>query len=114
MPFGLVNASAAFIDLMNRVFSDYLDKFDIVFIKDTLVFSKSHEELEQHLKLFLQQLRSRKLHAKFSKYSFWLEEVAFLCHIMKKEGMMVDPEKVKAVAEGKDLQICLRSAVFLA
>ena len=51
--FSLTNMSTAFMNLMNRVFSDYLDKFIIVFIDDILVYSKSHEKHEQHLKLVL-------------------------------------------------------------
>ena len=70
MPFGLTNAPAAFMDLMNRVFSDYLDKFVIVFIDDILVYSKNHEEHEKHLKLVLQRLRKERLYVKFSKCSF--------------------------------------------
>ena len=71
MPFGLINAPAVFMDLMNRVFSDYLDKFVIVFIDDILIYSKSHEEHERHLRLVLERLRSKKLYAKFSKCSFY-------------------------------------------
>ena len=85
--------------LMNRVFSDYLDKFVIVFIDDILVYLKSHEEHEKHLDLVLQRLRKEKLYAKFSKCSFWLEEVSFLGHIVKKEGVTVDPEKIRVVTE---------------
>ena len=70
MPFRLTNAPVAFMDLMNRVFSDYLDKFVIVFIDDILVYSKNHEEHEKHLKLVLQRLRKKKLYAKFNKCSF--------------------------------------------
>ena len=99
MPFGLTNAPAAFMDLMNRVFSDYLDKFVIVFIDDILIYSKSHEEHEQHLKLVLDRLQERKLYAKFSKCQFWLEQVAFLGHVVSKDGVSVDPEKIKAVTE---------------
>ena len=54
MPFGLTNVPIAFMDLMNRVFSDYLDKFIMVVIDDILVYSKNHEEDEQHLGLVLQ------------------------------------------------------------
>ena len=68
MPFDLTNVPTAFMDLMNRVFSDYLDKFVIVFIDDILIYSKSHEEYKRHLKLVLERLRERKLYAKFSKY----------------------------------------------
>ena len=60
MPFGLTNAPAAFIDLMNRLFHKYLDRFFIVFIDDILIYSKSQEEHEEHLRIVLQILRERK------------------------------------------------------
>ncbi|GJU06568.1 putative reverse transcriptase domain-containing protein [Tanacetum coccineum] len=77
MPFGLTNAPAIFMDLMNRVCKPYLDKFVIVFIDDILIYSKSKEEHEIHLRLVLELLRKEKLYAKFSKCEFWLQEVAF-------------------------------------
>ena len=67
MPFGLTNAPTAFMDLMNKVFSPYLDKFVIVFIDDILVYSGSPEEHAEHLQTVLQILRERQLYAKFSK-----------------------------------------------
>ncbi|XP_077222057.1 uncharacterized protein LOC143855887 [Tasmannia lanceolata] len=85
MPFGLTNAPAVFMDLMNRVFHDYLDKFVVVFIDDILVYSKSREKHEEHLKIVLQTLRQKKLYAKFSKCD--------------REGISVDPAKTKAVEE---------------
>ncbi|OMO58913.1 reverse transcriptase [Corchorus capsularis] len=99
MPFGLTNAPAAFMDLMNRVFKDYLDKFVVVFIDDILVYSKSMEEHGEHLRLVLQILREKKLYAKFKKCEFWLDSVAFLGHVVSKDGISVDPEKVKAIVE---------------
>nr|GFD23894.1 putative reverse transcriptase domain-containing protein [Tanacetum cinerariifolium] len=78
MPFGLTNAPAVFMDLMNRIFHEFLDKFVIVFIDDILVFFKSKEEHEDHLRTVLQTLRQEKLYAKFSKCEFWLSSVAFL------------------------------------
>ncbi|GJZ64423.1 zinc finger, CCHC-type, retrotransposon gag domain protein [Tanacetum coccineum] len=77
-----INASFVFMDLMNRIFHEYLDKFVIVFIDDILVYSKSEEEHEQHLRIVLEILRQKKLYAKFSKCEFWLQQVAFLGHIV--------------------------------
>nr|GFC57720.1 reverse transcriptase [Tanacetum cinerariifolium] len=72
MPFGLTNAPAVFMDLMNRIFYEFLDKFVIMFINDILVFSNSKEEHEDHLCTVLQTLRQEKLYVKFSKCEFWL------------------------------------------
>ncbi|GJS04093.1 putative nucleotidyltransferase, ribonuclease H [Tanacetum coccineum] len=97
MPFGLTNAPAVFMDLMNRVFHDYLDKSIVVFIDDILVYSKSKEEHEQHLRAVLGILREKKLYAKFSKCEFWLERVSFLGHVVFAKGIEVDPSKVEDV-----------------
>jgi hypothetical protein len=78
MSFGLMNALAYFMYLMNNVFMEYLDKFIVVFIDDILVYSKTEEEHEEHLRLVLERLRANQLYAKFSKCEFWLIEVAFL------------------------------------
>nr|GEY58487.1 putative reverse transcriptase domain-containing protein [Tanacetum cinerariifolium] len=99
MPFGLTNAPAVFMDLMNRIFHEFLDKFVIVFIDDILVFSKSKEEHEDHLHNVLQTLRHEKLYAKFFKCEFWLSSVAFLGHIVSAEGITMDPAKVEAITK---------------
>ena len=70
MPFGVTNAPAVFMDLMNRIFSLYLDKFVLVFIDDILVYSKNEEEHAEHMRVVLQTLRLEKLHAKLSKCEF--------------------------------------------
>ena len=72
MPFGLTNAPAVFMDLMNRVLREYLDRFIIVFIDDILVYSSNEEEHVEHLTLVLQRLKEEQLYAKFSKCEFWL------------------------------------------
>nr|GEY77731.1 putative reverse transcriptase domain-containing protein [Tanacetum cinerariifolium] len=94
MPFGLTNALAIFMDLINSVFHEYLDKFVIVFIDDILVYSKMREEHEDHLRIVLEILRQKKLYAKFSKCDFWLGQVAFLGHIVSADGITFDPAKV--------------------
>ncbi|GKV15612.1 hypothetical protein SLEP1_g26388 [Rubroshorea leprosula] len=78
MPFGLTNALARFMNLMNRVFRKYLDKFVVVFIDDILIYSFSHALHEKHLRTVLKTLRSERLFAKFKKCEFWLDNVAFL------------------------------------
>nr|GEW57968.1 putative reverse transcriptase domain, ribonuclease H-like domain, aspartic peptidase domain protein [Tanacetum cinerariifolium] len=86
MPFGLTNAPAIFMDLMNRSYKSYLDKFVIVFIDDILFYSKKKQEHEVHLKLVLELLRKEKLYAKFSKCEFWLQEVHFLRHVVNRSA----------------------------
>ena len=98
LPFGLTNAPAAFMDLMNRVFKPYLDKFVVVFIDDILIYSKSHVEHGEYLKIVLQTLRTHQLYAKLSKCEFWLNSVSFLGYVISKEGVQVDPKKVEAVS----------------
>jgi hypothetical protein len=97
MSFGLTNALAYFMYLMNKVFMEYLDKFIVVFIDDILIFSKTMEEHEEHLRLVLEKLRSNQLYAKFSRCEFWLTEVAFLGHVISAGEVTVDPGKVKDV-----------------
>ena len=97
MPFRLMNASAAFMDLMHRVFQPYLDQFVVVFVDDTLIYSQSEREHEDHLRIVLQLLRDHQLYAKFSKCKFWLTEVRFLGHMVSTSEVSVDPEKVEAV-----------------
>jgi hypothetical protein len=99
MSFGLTNAPAHFMYLMNSVFMLELDKFVMVFIDDTLIYSRSMEEHEEHLRIVLQQLREHQLYAKFSKCEFWIKEVLFLGHVVSPEGIVVDPSKVKEVLD---------------
>ena len=98
MSFGLTNAPAAFMDLMNRVFHPYLDRFFIVFINDILVYSRSELEHEGHLGLVLQTLIRHQLYAKFNKCEFLLSRVGFLGHVIYADGIYVDPHKVEAMA----------------
>ncbi|XP_070002717.1 uncharacterized mitochondrial protein AtMg00860-like [Nicotiana sylvestris] len=75
----------------------YLDSFIIVFIDDILVYSRSRDDYEQHLRIVLQTLREKKLYAKISKYEFWLNSMAFLGHVVSSEGIKVDTKKVEAI-----------------
>jgi hypothetical protein len=84
MSFGLTNASAYFMNLMNKVFMEYLNKFVMVFINDILIYSKNDSEHEEHLWMVLQKIWDNQLYAKFTKCEFWLDEVHFLGHIISK------------------------------
>ncbi|CAN4125585.1 unnamed protein product [Withania somnifera] len=99
MSFGLTNAPAAFMDLMHRVLKPYLDAFVIVFINDILVYLQSKSDHERHLRLILRAPREHKLYAKFSKCEFWLKFVAFLGHIVSKDGVSIDPAKIRVVRD---------------
>ncbi|KAL0562065.1 hypothetical protein IC582_002515 [Cucumis melo] len=95
MSFGLTNAPTMFMDLMNRVFKDFLDSFVIVFIDDILIYSKTEAEHEEHLHQVLETLRANKLYAKFSKCEFWLRKVTFLGHVVSRREFQWIPQRLK-------------------
>ena len=96
MPFGLMNAPTAFMDLIHRVFQPYQNRFVVVVVDDILIYSKS-EEHEGHLRIVLQILKDHQLYAKFNKCEFWLTEVRFLEHVVLASSVSVDLEKIEAV-----------------
>ncbi|KAA0036944.1 pol protein [Cucumis melo var. makuwa] len=91
--FGLTNAPVVFMDLMNRMFKDFLDSF----VNDILIYSKTEAEHKEHLHQVLETLRANRLYVKFSKCEFWLKKVSFLEHVVSSEGVSVDPTKIEAV-----------------
>ena len=97
MSFGFKSVPIAFVELMNRIFHDYLDKFIILFIDDILVYSKTREDHKMDLRLILVRLQFEQFYAKFTKCKFWLDRVIFLGHIVSKERVIVDLAKVEAI-----------------
>jgi hypothetical protein len=97
VPFGLTNAQVVFMCLMNGIFRNYLDKFVIIFLDDILIYSKSKEEHEHHLRLVLQVLRELQLYAKLSKCYFYQKKIHYLGHIISEQGIKVNPEKIEAI-----------------
>ena len=104
MSFGLTNEPIAFMDLKNRVFKLFLDRFVMVFIDDILVYSKDREDHDTYLRVVLETLRNEQLYAKMSKSEFWLKEVSFLRHIVSEERIRVDPRKIEVILEWKPLR----------
>jgi hypothetical protein len=96
MSFGLTNAPATFMRLMNSVFIEYLDKFVVVYIDDILIYSQTKEEHAKHLRLALTKLCEHRLYAKFSKCEFWLNKLIFLGHVLSANGVAVIPDKVQS------------------
>ena len=113
MPFGLLNAPAAFMDLMNRVFQPYINHFMVVFVDDILIYSQSEVEHEDHLRIVLQLLRDHQLYAKFSKCEIWLAEVGFLGHVVSDLGVSVDLGKVEVVMSWERLKSVFEIRSFL-
>ncbi|WVZ82821.1 hypothetical protein U9M48_030037 [Paspalum notatum var. saurae] len=113
MSFGLTNAPAFFMYMMNSVFMNELDKFVVVFIDDILIYSENEKEHGEHLRIVLARLREHKLYAKFSKCAFWLKEVGFLGHVLSEKGVAVDPSKVEAVLNWKQPESVTEIRSFL-
>ena len=101
MSFGLTNAPAAFIDLMNHVFQPYVNQFVVLFLDDILVYSKDREDHDTHIRVVLETLKNEHLDAKLSKCEFWLRKVSFLGHIISEEEIQVDPKKIEVIIEWK-------------
>ncbi|KAA3466313.1 DNA/RNA polymerases superfamily protein [Gossypium australe] len=101
MPFGLTDVPTTLMDMMNRVFHSYLDRFVVVFIDDILVYSRSEDKHDEQLRVVLQVLWEKQSYMKLSKYEFWLHEVVFLGRAVLVEGIQADPKKVEVILDWK-------------
>jgi hypothetical protein len=99
MPFGLCNAPATFMRVMNDVLRPFLDDFVIVYLDDILIFSKSREEHIEHVKRFLDVLRKEQLFLKLSKCEFGKTSLIYLGHIVGGGELKIDPSKFKVILE---------------
>jgi hypothetical protein len=110
MSFGLTNAPAHFMYLMNSVFMEEMDKFVVVFIDNILVFSKGKKKHKEHLRSMLSQLHDHQPCAEFSKCDIWLSKVQFVIHVISSGGIFVDPGKVQEYWIGNRQGLCIMSA----
>ena len=99
MPFGLKKYLQDFMCLMNSILSKYLDKFIVVFINKILVYSKNKQEHGENLKIILQVLREHQLFSKFNKCDFFKGIIQYLGQVVPKDGISVDPHKIKAITQ---------------
>jgi hypothetical protein len=113
MSFGLTNAPAYYIDLMNIDFMEYLDKFIVVFIDGMLVYSKSREEHEEHLRLVSQKLQDPRLYVKIGKCVFWMKQVSVLSYVILEEGIFVGSSRTQNVLSLDTLASVTNSQIFL-
>lgn len=84
---------------MNSTFQEYLDKFIVVLIDDILIYLRSHEKHEKHLRIVLQRLKKKQLYAKFNKYEFWLDWVVCLGYVVIVDGTTIDLSKIEAILD---------------
>lgn len=103
LPFGLCNAPATFMRLMNDIFRDELDRCVIIYLDDICIFSPSVEQHLRDIRTVLEKLRQHRLYAKLSKCEFLKEEILFLGHRISAAGLRMDPDKIKAIIEWPDL-----------
>lgn len=99
MPFGITNVPAIFMDYMNRIVYSFLDNFVVVFIDNILIYSCSHKEHKEHLRIMLGILKEKQLYAKLIKCEFWLDDIQFLSHVILVGGIVVDLSKVEIVLQ---------------
>jgi hypothetical protein len=97
MYFGLIEVPTYFMDLTDKVFIEYLDKFVIVFINDVLVYSKSKEEHEEHLRMVSSKLSDHRLYANMSKCEFWLKQATFMSNVILEGGISMDSSKIRDI-----------------
>ncbi|WVZ57855.1 hypothetical protein U9M48_008191 [Paspalum notatum var. saurae] len=108
---GLTNAPAYFMNMMNLIFKEELDQFVVVFTDDILIYSKTREQHEKHLRAVLEKLRRNQLYGKFSKCEFWLEKITLLGHVWTTEGVSVDRGQKEAVSNWKTPRNLLKDKV---
>ncbi|CAI5471096.1 unnamed protein product [Closterium sp. Yama58-4] len=101
MPFGLTNAPSTFQRTMNRVFRDLLDKCVIVYLDDILIFSRTREQHLRDLDAVFKRLQDNRLITKGSKCEFFKQELEFLGHVISRDGIKIDPKKIKTIQEWK-------------
>jgi hypothetical protein len=118
MPFGLCNAPATFMQLMNDIFREHLDSFLVIYLDDLLIYSPDIKTHLDHLRIVLDVLRKHQLYAKLSKCEFLQDHVSFLGHVVSASGLRPDPEKTAVIRDWtppknvKELQSFLGLANF--
>ena len=98
MPFGLCNAPATFQHIMNKVLGEAIGKYVMVYLDDVIIYSRTFEEHLRHIENALNKIRGANLRLKAEKCHFGATELPFLGHVVGKDGVKPDPEKIDKVA----------------
>lgn len=112
MFFGLTNALASFMDLINRIFQQYLDS-QLCLLMTFQFIQRMKKYYNQHLRVILQILRENQLYTRFSKCEFYLREVGFLGHVISAEGIRVDSSKISTIIDWKPQKNATEANNFL-
>ncbi|KAF9760572.1 Retrovirus-related Pol polyprotein from transposon [Nosema granulosis] len=97
MPFGLVNGPATFQRVMNNILREFINKFVVVYMDDILIYSKSVEEHDMHVRMVLEKLRHVGVVLNDKKCQYKMREIEVLGHLVSEKGIKMDPQRVKAI-----------------
>ncbi|QBP37036.1 putative RdRP [Lampyris noctiluca errantivirus 1] len=97
MPFGLKNAPSTFQRLMNYVLREYIGKICLVYLDDIIILGTSLQEHSENIRKVFQKLRENNLKIQIDKSEFFRKEVAYLGHIVSREGVKPNPDKIEAI-----------------